>query len=199
MTSPLLDPEPHAPASHQCFIYEGAPSTHLNEVSRTLLQNLQANRRCLYLNSPTMVAGMRWYLSAAGLDLAEQVERGALVLSSDQSHLSGGKFDVEQMLGLLKTAVNQSLADGYAGLWAAGDMTWEFGHESNLDKLLEYERRLEEYMHGNQALSGICLYHKNTLPSHAIDTALATHRSLYVSATLSQLNPRYYLHLAKKA
>lgn len=184
---------------HQCFIYEGAPSTHLPEVSRTLLQKLKSNRRCLYLNSPPMVAGMRWYLAAAGLDLAEHVDRGALVLSSDQGHLTGGKFDVEQMLGLLKDAVNQSLADSYAGLWAAGDMTWEFGHETNLDKLLEYERRLEDFMQLTPALSGICLYHRDTLPSHAIDTALATHRSVYVSASLSQLNPRYYLHLAKKA
>lgn len=185
--SPTLD----APR-HQCFVYEGAPSSHLAEVAQTLIQRLNANRRCLYLNSPPMVAGMRWHLAAAGLDLKDQVERGALVLSSDQQHLLDGKFDVDRMLQLLQDAVKQALAEGYAGLWAAGDMTWEFGSAANLDKLLEYERRLDELLRTNESLSGICLYHRDTLPAHAIETALITHPSLYVSASLSQLNPRYY-------
>ena len=143
-----------------------------------------------------MVAGMRWHLSAAGLDLSQHVERGALIITSDQAHLSDGKFDVARMIGLLSGAVKKALADGYAGLWASGDMTWEFGSEDNLDKLLEYERRLEEFMGHNPALSGVCLYHRDTLPAHAIQTALATHRSIYVNAALSQINPHYYQHLS---
>ncbi len=184
---------------HQCFIYEGAPSSHLAEIARTLIQKLKENRRCLYLNSRPMVAGMRCHLSAGGLDVTEQVERGALVLSSDQGHLADGKFDVDRMMGLLQAALKQTLADGYVGLWAAGDMTWEFGSEANLGKLAEYERRLEDFMRGNPDLSGICLYHRDTLPTHAIETALSAHPSLYLSATLSQLNSRYYQFLARKA
>lgn len=180
---------------HQCFIYQGAPSSHLAEVAQTLVQRLETNRRCLYLNSPPMVAGMRWHLAAAGVDLETQLARGTLVLSSDQGHLVEGKFDVGRMLQLLEDAVKQALADGYAGLWASGDMTWEFGHESNLDKLLEYERQLEDFMQVTPALSGICLYHRDTLPPQAIETALATHPALYVSAVLSQVNLRYQRQL----
>lgn len=176
---------------HQCLIYEGAPSAHLADIARTLIVSLKSNRRCLYLNSPPMVAGMRSYLSAAGLDLQEQTDRGALFLSSSQEHLAAGRFDTDKMLGLLDNALKQALADGYAGLWAAGDMTWEFGSESNLDKLLDYERRLESYMQGEPALSGVCLYHRDTLPQHAIQSALITHPALYVNATLSQLNPQF--------
>lgn len=184
---------------HQCFIYEGAPSSHLADIAHTLIQKLSENRRCLYLNSPTMVAGMRWHLASAGLDLQGEVGRGALILSSDQSHLAAGKFDAARMLGLLRDALNQTLADKYQGLWAAGDMTWEFGHEANLDKLGEYERGLEDFMRDNPALSGICLYHRNTLPAHAIETALIAHPSLYISSALSHLNSRYHEHLARKS
>jgi hypothetical protein len=176
---------------HQCLIYEGAPSAHLNNLAQTLIQRLKANRRCLYLNSAPMVAGMRWHLAAAGLDLKAETERGALILSSNQDHLVEGKFDTGKMLGSLDDAVQQALADGYAGLWAAGDMTWEFGNERNLNKLLDYEHQLENFMQGNPALSGVCLYHRGTLPEHAIQTALVTHPTLYVSATLSQLNPQF--------
>jgi hypothetical protein len=31
------------------------------------------------------------------------------------------------MMAKLEDAVTQALADGYKGLWATGDMGWEFG------------------------------------------------------------------------
>jgi hypothetical protein len=176
---------------HRCLIYSGAPSSHLAAIAETLVQKLKENRRCIYLNSPTMVAGMRWHLVAGGVDLDEQVNRGALVLSSDRSHLVDGKFDTDKMLGLLDEGVQKALADGYDGLWAAGDMTWEFGREENLEKLLDYEQRLEEYMQSHPALSGVCLYHQDTLPESAIQTAQLTHSSFFISATLSRLNPEF--------
>jgi hypothetical protein len=171
------------------MIYQGAPSAHLESIGRTLLQRLEAHYRCLYLNSPAMVAGIRSHLAASGLDVNAQVERGALVLSSDQTHLVDGEFDPARMIDSLRDAMQRALADGYLGLWAAGDMTWEFGNEDNLSKLLEYERRLEKFMKLHPALCGICLYHRDTLPPHAIETALATHPAIYVNATMSQLNP----------
>ncbi len=38
-----------------------------------------------------------------------------------------GSFDVPMMLANLEEALDQALRDGYKGLWATGDMTWEFG------------------------------------------------------------------------
>jgi len=187
---PSAQPAPDAPR-HQCMIYRGAPSTHLAGIAQILLQRLKVNYRCLYLNSPTMVAGMRSFLAASGLDLKEAVGRGALILSSDQSHLADGKFEIERMIAVLRDALNQALLAGYAGLWASGDMTWEFGNEDNLSKLLEYERRLEEFMEDHPPLCGVCLYHSNSLPLHAIETALTTHPALYVGETFSKLNPLY--------
>lgn len=176
---------------HKCMIYDGAPSSHLASLAQTIQERLTAGYRCLYLNSPPMVAGIRWQLVSAGLDLDKEIKRGALLLSSDQEHLVDGKFDSGRLLGSLDSALQRALADGYVGLWAAGDMTWEFGSEANLTKLLDYERQLEAYMENNVGLCGVCLYHRDSLPAHAIQTALKTHRALYVSASLSQLNPLY--------
>lgn len=178
-------------ARHQCLIYEGAPSHYLGDVAQTIVDKLRANHRCLYLNSPAMVAGMRSRLVAIGLEMPKFLERGDLILSSNQSHLVNGKFDVDEMITLLAEAVQKALADGYTGLWATGDMTWEFGSEKNLEKLREYERRLEQLMKETPALSGICQYHRDTLPPDAIQTALEMHPALYVNATLSRLNPDY--------
>lgn len=181
----------HQSPRHQCVIYDESPSTHLSSVARTLIANLKANRRCLYLNSPAMVAGMRCSLLAEGLALPDEIAKGSLICTSDQGHLVDGRFSADKMLEMLHLAMQQALADGYAGLWASGDMLWEFGSERNFDKLLEYEQRLDQFLRANLALSGICQYHTTLLPPDAIDTAYRSHPAIYINETLSRLNPLY--------
>jgi hypothetical protein len=180
-----------SPPRHQCLIYKGSPSLQLSAVAALVRQKMNENYRCLYLNSPVMVAGMRCYLSAAGIDVAREVEKGSLVLSSDQGHLVEGRFDVDRMMHTLEDAIGQALKDGYDGLWATGDMTWELGPRKDFSKLLEYEWRLEELFQKNPALGGICQYHADTLPDHVLRQGLLSHPSIFVNETLSHINPNY--------
>ncbi len=176
---------------HQCMVYEGSPAKHLPGLARVIREQLGAKNRCLYLNSPPMVAGIRSYLAADGLDVAQEVHNGSLVLSSGSDHLVDGIFDPKRMLAMLADAVNDALAQGYAGLWASGDMTWELGSEKNFSKLFEYECGLEEMFRVLPALSGICQYHQDTLPDEALRVALLKHRGVYLNHTLSRINPFY--------
>jgi MEDS: MEthanogen/methylotroph, DcmR Sensory domain len=177
---------------HQCLIYKGSPSLQLAAVAALVRQKMNENYRCLYLNSPVMVAGMRCYLAAAGIDVASELEKASLMLSSDQGHLVEGHFAVDGMMRTLEGAIYQALNDGYKGLWATGDMTWELGPEKDFSKLLEYEWRLEELFRKHPALGGICQYHADTLPDHVLRQGLLSHPSIFVNETLSQINP-YYL------
>lgn len=179
------------PTRHQCLIYEGSPSRNLPALVETIKRKLKENNRCLYLDSPPMVAGMRSYLAAAGVDVVSEMDKSTLVLSSAQAHLVGGRFDVESMMETLQEAVAQALKDGYDGLWASGDMTWEFGPRNDFSKLLEYERALEEFIRTHAGLSGICLYHADTLPREALRQGLLTHECLFINETLSKINPHY--------
>lgn len=180
-----------AAARHHCLIYEGPPSRHLPALSTAIVEKLEQNYRCLYLNSPQMVAGMRSYLAADGVDVLGATAKGSLVLSSDQHHLRDGHFDVEGMLRALEEAVQQALNDGYAGLWATGDMTWEFGPEKDFTKLLEYEWRLDEFIQKHPEFGGVCHYHADTLPREAMRQGLLTHPSVFINETLALINPHY--------
>ena len=93
-----------------------------------------------------------------------RLSKAHLVFSSNQSRLPGGGFDVDEMIGKIDDAIVQALTDGHRGLWAAGDMSWEFGSERNLAKLLKYERQLEELFRRQPMLCGICQYHSDLLP-----------------------------------
>ena len=89
---------------HQCLVYEGSPAPHLPKLVSVVRHKLKHNNRCLYLNSPPMVAGLRSYLFAGGVDVTEEVMKGSLVLSSDKGHLRNGRFDIDRMLGMLNEA-----------------------------------------------------------------------------------------------
>jgi len=163
----------------------------LVSLAKVAREKLGQNYRCLYLNSPPMVAGMLSYLAAVGVDVAREICKKSLVVSSEQQHLDDGRFDVERMMGNLKDALQQALEDGYAGLWASGDMTWEMGPDKDFSNLLEYEQRLEDFFQENEELSGVCQYHANTLPPEAVRQGLIAHSSIFVNETLYLINPHY--------
>ena len=175
---------------HQCLIYEGAPSRKLPVLASMTRQKLNEGYRCLYLNSAPMVAGMRSYLAAMDMDVSEEIAKARLVLSSEATYTGKG-FDVDGMVLKLEDAVNQALTDGYKGLWATGDMTWEFGPNRDFAKLLEYEWRLEELFQKRAELCGICQYHRDTLPREAMRQGILSHRTIFINETLSWIKPDY--------
>ena len=177
-------------ARHQCLIYEGPPSQKLPILTALIRQRLDAGFRCLYLNSPPMVAGLRSYLAASGLDVADEITKARLVLSSEPVSPGGG-FNIDKMLFKLEDALDQALNDGYDGLWATGDITWEFGPEKDFSKLLEYEWGLEELFRKRPELSGICQYHRDSLPHEVMRHGLLAHRTIAINETLSRINPHY--------
>ena len=87
--------EPASPR-HHCLIYEGVPSRHLTSLAAVVFKKLNQNHSCLYLNTRTMVAGMRSYLAAAGVYVTREIAKGSLIMSSEQDHLVNGQFDIDQ-------------------------------------------------------------------------------------------------------
>jgi signal transduction histidine kinase len=175
---------------HKCLIYDGHPSEQLPVVLPLLVDGLEKNWRCLYLGNPEMVQMVDTALIGKGLDTKREVEKGALLLSSDRSHLAGGRFDPQAMIDGLVSLIDTAVDDGFEGLCATGDMRWELGDDSNFDRLLEYEAKLEQVFR-DRPLRGICQYHRDVLPAQAIRDALVAHRSAYVGAVLNRDNLFY--------
>jgi hypothetical protein len=78
---------------HQCLIYQGAPSRHLDRVAREIVEKLRTNTRCLYLNSPALVVGMRSRLWTLGLDVAREVNEGGLLWPARSRESSSPKLN----------------------------------------------------------------------------------------------------------
>lgn len=175
---------------HKCLIYDGDPSEQLPVVVPLLKDGLDNNWRCLYLGAPTVVRMVDTALAAEGCDTRREAERGALLFSSDRSHLAGGTFDPAAMIDGLRTMIDGAVHDGFEGLCATGDMRWELGEDRNFERLLEYEARLEQVFR-EKPLRGICQYHRDILPPQSLRDALLTHRSVYVGDALNRDNLFY--------
>lgn len=183
------------------MIYKGSPIMQLPAIAAIIHQRLNENFRCLYLNSPHMVTAMRSTLLACGIDPDREIKAGRLILSSEAALQDDGSFDTGIMLQKLEDLLDAALSDGYKGLWASGDMTWEFGSEENLVKLFDYEWQLEKLFDRRAELCGICQYHQDTLPAESLRQGLSVHKLIFVNETMSMLNPHYIQsrELAEKA
>jgi len=175
---------------HKCLVYDGDPSEQLPVVVPLLLDGLHDNWRCLYLGSPDAVQMIDNALSSKGVSTTAEVKRGALVLSSDRSHLVDGRFDPGAMIDSLGSSVDEAVRGGFKGLCATGDMRWELGADENFTRLLEYEARLEQLIR-DKPLRGICQYHRGMVPAQAVRDALTVHRSAYVGSELNRDNLFY--------
>jgi signal transduction histidine kinase len=184
---PTLDQTAVEPSRHKCLIYDGDPSEQLPVVIPFLTESLRSNWRCLYLASPEMVQMVDSALGEHGIDSAREVKRGALILSSDRSHLANGDFQPQKMVDMLCALVDGAVDDGFIGLSATGDMAWELGASQNFDRLLEYESSLEKVFR-DRPLRGICQYQRGLVPARAVRDALTTHRSAYVGDVFNQDN-----------
>ncbi|KAA6455841.1 hypothetical protein DYQ86_26745 [Acidobacteria bacterium AB60] len=176
---------------HQCLIYSGSPSAHLRAISLVIREKLRQGFRCVYLNSQPMVAGMCSYLAAANVGVEDEVRQANLILSSERPHLVDGQFNNEAMLEDLSTELRRALDDGYAGLWATGDMTWEMGLDRDSEKLVRYERQLEQLFLRHPQMGGVCQYHVDTLPPVFVAQAKRLHPAFFINETLSILNSDY--------
>lgn len=175
---------------HVCTLYL-TPEEQMKAAVEYIRGGLERGERCLYVCGEHTPAEFRAGLRAAGIEVEKEEARGALVLvTKHEAHLQGASFDPDRMIALLEAAVKSALDAGFAGLCAAGDMTWIRDGAPGTEKLAEYEARLNRFYAANKAL-GLCLYNKRTLSPAVLDDCMATHAVVRIEGPILLTNPFY--------
>lgn len=149
---------------HLSWPYEQRPD-FLRTVREFLAEGLALGLRCVYLaDSP------REQLEAdmVGIpDLDAALEGGALSLT-DLSELypEGGLVDPTETLATYRAAVEDALAQGYAGLRVAADSTPLVRTPEQLDAFAAWEHVADRYM-TRHPLSALCGFDREQLPASA--------------------------------
>jgi hypothetical protein len=175
---------------HVCMLYS-TREEQLAAAIEYIRDGLSRGERCLYVVGEHSPDEFREGLRLAGIDVESEEARGALILiTKHEGHLQGGSFDPEKMITMLHGAVKSALDAGFAGLCAAGDMSWLLDEAEGSHRISEYEARLNEFYPSSRAL-GLCLYNRNKLPAATLDHGLATHPHVRVDGNILLDNPFY--------
>ena len=177
---------------HVCTLFTSREE-QVNAAIDYIRGGLARGERCLYVCGEQTPDEFRAELRDAGIDASAEEKRGALILiTKREGHLKGGSFKASRMIDMLTRAVADALKAGFAGLCAAGDMTWLLDEAPGSHEIVEYEALLNHFYSSNRAL-GLCQYNRNRLSAKILDTCLATHRHIRVEGPMLLENPFYEL------
>jgi hypothetical protein len=175
---------------HVCTLYSNRDE-QLAAAVAYIRGGLARGERCLYVVCEHSPDEFREGLRAAGIDVEREEGRGALLLlTKHDGHLNGGFFDPDKMINMLHGAVKDALDAGFAGLCAAGDMSWLLDEAQGSERIAEYEARLNAFYPSSRAL-GLCLYNRTKLPPSTLDHGLATHPHVRIEDNILLDNPFY--------
>jgi signal transduction histidine kinase len=167
------------PGDHLCLIHE-RDAEQLEAFARFFQGALAAGERGLYLADRAAADLLAEALAAAGVDVAGERERGALVfLTTREPFAVGGRFDPGAMLDFLRRAEQEALDDDYAGLRLGVEMGWCLGSalpEARYDERPEarYEEMLGRFLQASRSVV-LCGYDRSALSPRVVVAALRTH------------------------
>lgn len=116
-------------------------------------------------------------LVRAGIEVDGALESGQLAIrSAGDSYLSCLPFDPARMVTSLHEAVDQALADGWAGFRVTGDMGWATRDLPGADRLFDYEARVGEVF-ATRPAAALCCYDRRVFDAHGLEVATALHAS----------------------
>src|SRR5208283_2342789 len=131
---------------HLCLIYDD-PAQQLAALVPFIKEGMTRGERCVCSTVEQGSAEVAQALSAAGVDVEHERQRGALQLwTARDIYLASGKFDPQGMIAFLRELTEQTVAAGYPALRITGEMTWALGPEPGCDRLIEYESLLNHFI-----------------------------------------------------
>lgn len=158
---------------HIAFFYRD-PARHLQIMMHYIKQGLKKTQRCLYIVDDFSVASILRHMEQSGINVEQEQSRGALhVTTKGETYLRHGVFEPEKVVAGLKEEIQKSLAMGFTGLRATGEMTWALDLPSAVSSLLHYEMMLNvDYP---SEFIALCQYDETRFSSTVVDHLAEIH------------------------
>ncbi|HEX9053058.1 MAG TPA: MEDS domain-containing protein [Anaeromyxobacter sp.] len=162
------------PHDHLCLIYE-TRGEQLRTMIPFLRQGLEHGDRCVYVADGDTAAAASDAMRAGGVPVDEAVERGALLVAGyRQIYLAPGRFEPDAVLDFAAGAGHQAASDGYRALRIAGEMAWALRGDPGADRILEYERKVNERI-PSTPVTAVCQYDRSRFSPEVIRDVIRTH------------------------
>lgn len=128
-------------------------------------------------------------LEADGVPVESAVESERLrVLTSEETYLKGGSFDVDSMYSLLHRTLVVAKKNGRR-VRVSGEMDWARQSSTSIERIMEYEARVNILVPTFDCTL-LCIYDANSINGIAALRALATHPFVILNGHARE-NPHY--------
>ncbi|MBU4534261.1 MAG: PAS domain S-box protein [Euryarchaeota archaeon] len=140
---------------------------------------LEKGEKCAYIMDSSYDNKLRDYLKKEGVEVSSYEKSGQLVLLDEsEAYNKDGDFEPAIMIQLLINEAHKALDDDFKALRISGEMSWVLQDQSGLDRLLEYENRLNQDFLPRYPCSIICQYDLQKFDPEIIKGVVMTHSYL---------------------
>ncbi|MEW6587315.1 MAG: MEDS domain-containing protein, partial [Nitrospirota bacterium] len=159
---------------HLCLIYEKREE-QFAAVIPFIRIGIERGEKCVYIADDNTASDVMDAMRADGIDVDSSIKSGALsIITKKDAYLRNGYFDPDMMIKFLKENIEAAKTEGYKALRASGEMTWALGDEIGVERLLEYEAKLNYLFPGNDIVA-ICQYNRSRFSPDVILDVIHTH------------------------
>ena len=159
---------------HICLIYESQEEQLAMPVP-SIRMGLERGEKCIFIAPEKTLRDVNEALHAIGIDVDEAMNSGRLaVASQEDTYLRNGHFEPDRMIRFLADSLEPAIASGFSGLRVVGEMTWALGGDLGTGQLIEYEAKLNHFVH-DHPVAVTCQYDRNRFSPEVILNVIRTH------------------------
>lgn len=174
---------------HLCLLYE-TQEEQFDATTPFMHFGLERGEKCLYVVDENTSATVLQKLQVKGHSIEKALRSGQLeVLTAKEAHLKEGYFKSDPMIASLENATSAAKGAGFTALRATGEMTLVLSKEKGVERLAEYEAKLNFFFPHHSAL-GLCQYNLKRFSAKMIKQIIQTHPFVIFRGAL--LNNFYY-------
>ena len=178
-------------SAHSASIFK-SESEQLSSAVPFILGGLDCGEKCVYILDSSSKDDIVDAVMAVR-DIQAQLDSGQVsFLTSSDTYLKSGRFDLNRMLSLLREAEETSLSEGYDGLRITGEMTWYRTGVPGVESLAEYEAKVNS-LYPESTASILCQYDEQSFGHEILLDVIRTHPRMILHGEMCA-NP-YYLPL----
>jgi len=174
---------------HLCCIYRSAEE-QLSAVIPFMQAGLENNEKCLYIIDESSKSEIIDAFKKSNIKIEELIRSGKFeLLTKEDAYLKEGSFDPDRMIELLKQKEKEALKEGFRGLRVTGEMTWVFTKAPGVEKLIEYESKLNYFLPASKCVA-VCQYHESKFKAEVLLDIIHTHPNVIIYGRLC-FNPYF--------
>ncbi len=161
-------------------------------VSTFILTGIENNDKCIYISGEYSDDFIKKILRENNIDIEELVAGGQLLfLTKDQ--LYENEFNIDYILNLLQQQADNAVKGNYNALSITGEISWVVNQSNSLDKIIRYEKIIEEKLFRSYPVKALCRYNMDSFDEGLLKTVIELHPYLVWKSRLYK-NP-YYISL----